>query len=134
MRLRTTAAAGVLFAAALSIGTGSASAADLDCNNFATQAEAQAVYNADPSDPNRLDQDNDGIACETRPGGGTTTEDDTVFTASTQVSTQPAGAVAAGDGSSTEDSSALTYVLGGLALAGAGGAAVAARRTGRTTA
>jgi excalibur calcium-binding domain-containing protein len=133
MRLRSTAAAGVLFAAALSLGTGSASAADLDCSNFATQGEAQAVYNADPSDPNGLDRDKDGIACETLPGGGTTTEDDTAL-GSSQVSTRPVGAVAAGDGSSTEDGSALPYVLGGLALAGAGGAAVAARRSARATA
>jgi Excalibur calcium-binding domain len=38
---------------------------DLDCNDFATQEEAQAVLNQDPSDPNRLDEDNDGTACET---------------------------------------------------------------------
>ena len=49
-----------------------------------------------------------------------------------QVSAQPAGAVAAGDGSSsTGGSNALPYVLGGLAFAGAGGAAVAARRSSR---
>jgi len=44
-----------------------AMAQDLDCANFATQEEAQAVFNADPSDPNMLDEDNDGIACETLP-------------------------------------------------------------------
>jgi Excalibur calcium-binding domain len=38
--------------------------ADLDCADFATQAEAQAEFDADTSDPNRLDADNDGIACE----------------------------------------------------------------------
>lgn len=37
---------------------------DLDCDDFATQQEAQAEYDADPSDPNGLDADNDGIACE----------------------------------------------------------------------
>ncbi len=37
---------------------------DLDCADFASQAEAQATFNADPSDPNGLDADNDGIACE----------------------------------------------------------------------
>jgi hypothetical protein len=42
---------------------------DLDCRDFATQEEAQAVYDADPSDPNGLDRDNDGIACETLPSG-----------------------------------------------------------------
>ena len=129
MRLRNTAAAGVLFAAVLSIGTGSASAADLNCSNFATQEEAQTVYNADPSDPNGLDRDKDGIACETLPGN-VSSEDDTVLGTS-QVSTRPAGSVAAGDGSSTDGGFTLPYVLGGLALAGAGGAAVAARRSAR---
>jgi hypothetical protein len=35
-----------------------------NCGDFASQAHAQAVLRADPSDPNRLDTDNDGIACE----------------------------------------------------------------------
>lgn len=38
-----------------------------NCPAFATQADAQAVLRADPTDPNRLDADLDGIACETRP-------------------------------------------------------------------
>lgn len=38
---------------------------DLDCIQFATQAEAQANLNANPTDPNGLDVDNDGVACET---------------------------------------------------------------------
>ncbi len=42
---------------------------DLDCADFATQEEAQAVYNQDPSDPHGLDADNDGIACETLQSG-----------------------------------------------------------------
>ena len=35
-----------------------------NCSDFASQAEAQAVLRADPTDPNRLDRDRDGIACE----------------------------------------------------------------------
>jgi len=35
------------------------------CPDFASQAQAQAVLHADPADPNRLDADRDGIACET---------------------------------------------------------------------
>lgn len=35
-----------------------------NCADFASQADAQAVLRADPSDPNRLDADRDGIACE----------------------------------------------------------------------
>ncbi len=35
-----------------------------NCPDFKSQAEAQAVLRGDPSDPNRLDADKDGIACE----------------------------------------------------------------------
>ena len=38
-----------------------------NCADFASQADAQAVLRADPSDPNRLDADKDGIACERSP-------------------------------------------------------------------
>ncbi len=43
---------------------------DLDCSDFATQEDAQAVYDRDPSDPNGLDEDGDSIACESLPSGG----------------------------------------------------------------
>ncbi len=42
---------------------------DRDCGDFATQPEAQAHMNAHPGDPDGLDGDNDGIACESLPGG-----------------------------------------------------------------
>jgi endonuclease YncB( thermonuclease family) len=35
-----------------------------NCPAFASQADAQAVLRADPRDPNKLDADRDGIACE----------------------------------------------------------------------
>lgn len=38
-----------------------------NCSDFATQAAAQAVLRADPHDPNVLDGDNDGVACEHLP-------------------------------------------------------------------
>jgi hypothetical protein len=38
-----------------------------DCNDFASQAQAQAVLRADPKDPNHLDPNKDGIACQGRP-------------------------------------------------------------------
>jgi hypothetical protein len=38
-----------------------------NCSAFATQAQAQSVLRADPRDPNRLDGDRDGIACESNP-------------------------------------------------------------------
>jgi hypothetical protein len=43
---------------------------DLDCADFATQEEAQAALDADPSVPNGLDADSDGIACEELGSGG----------------------------------------------------------------
>jgi Excalibur calcium-binding domain len=39
-----------------------------NCPDFPSQAAAQAVLRADPSDPNKLDTDRDGIACESNPG------------------------------------------------------------------
>jgi hypothetical protein len=35
-----------------------------NCSAFGSQADAQAVLRADPHDPNRLDADRDGVACE----------------------------------------------------------------------
>jgi micrococcal nuclease len=43
---------------------------DRDCSDFDSRAEAQEVLNDDPSDPNGLDADNDGLACETSSFGG----------------------------------------------------------------
>ena len=40
---------------------------NLDCASFATQKEAQKVLKQDPSDPNYLDGDGDGVACEDLP-------------------------------------------------------------------
>ena len=136
MRLRSTAVATVLFAGLSIPLAGTAFAADTyNCGDFTYQEEAQSVLDQNSSDPNQLDgNDDDGRACESLPSNGSsttpvTTTTSTTDTSSGQVSTRPEGAVAAGDGSSAADSSALPYVLGGLAFAGAGGAAVAARRT-----
>lgn len=52
---------------------------DLDCADFATPAEAQAELDADPSDPNSLDADIDGLACESgeaEGNGGVATGED----------------------------------------------------------
>lgn len=47
---------------------------DLDCADFVYQEDAQAEFDRDTSDPNRLDEDqgvDDGIACEVLPRRGT---------------------------------------------------------------
>src|SRR5829696_7831565 len=45
---------------------------DTNCDDYATQAAAQAALDADPSDPNNLDADDDMQACEDSglPSGG----------------------------------------------------------------
>jgi Excalibur calcium-binding domain len=62
-----------------------AAAQDLNCSDFDTQQEAQDELESNPSDPNNLDNDNDGTACESLPrdggggggGGGGQTRDST---------------------------------------------------------
>jgi Excalibur calcium-binding domain len=44
--------------------TAAEQAEELDCSAFSTQSEAQEHYEAQSSDPRRLDKDGDGIACE----------------------------------------------------------------------
>jgi Excalibur calcium-binding domain len=60
----------LLAAAILLASPSAASAADLDCSDFATQEEAQE--NLLPGDPHGLDGDGDGVACESLPSGGPT--------------------------------------------------------------
>ena len=48
-------------------GEASGEDGDLDCADFATHEEAQRVLEQDPSDPNYLDGDDDGVACEDLP-------------------------------------------------------------------
>lgn len=38
-----------------------------NCSDFQYQEDAQEIFKQDPSDPNRLDGDNDGVACEGLP-------------------------------------------------------------------
>jgi hypothetical protein len=47
--------------------SGPGSGGDLVCVDFATQKEAQRILEQDPSDPNYLDGDDDGVACEDLP-------------------------------------------------------------------
>lgn len=47
--------------------TKGSSSSDLDCSDFGTREQAQQVLDADPSDPNDLDGNSDGEACETLP-------------------------------------------------------------------
>ncbi len=60
-------AAGVAAVALLMLNPSPAGAKDLNCSDFTYQHEAQAVLDQDPSDPNGLDADGNGIVCESLP-------------------------------------------------------------------
>jgi hypothetical protein len=122
MRLGTTAAAAVLATAMSFPLAGVAAAQDKDCANFQTQAEAQAEYNKDPRDPNNLDGDGDGIACEALPGQPLGSAE------------HPAGGMETGAGGTAEggpDDSPELLVLGvaGGGVLAAGGVVLARRRS-----
>jgi hypothetical protein len=121
---RTTAAAGVLAATGLSLTVAATAhaAPERDCADFASQAEAQAALEASPGDPERLDADNDGAACEEFDYSGSPS----------QIPTQPSGGVGAGDGSAAAGGNDFRLVVGGTAVAAAGGAALMARRRSRS--
>ncbi|MFI8228853.1 excalibur calcium-binding domain-containing protein [Streptomyces sp. NPDC085900] len=86
---------------------------DRDCSDFVFQEEAQAVFDSDPSDPNRLDADNDGIACEDLPHRPTATATATP-TATAAATAVPQRGVNAGLGGSTGP--ADFEVVGGVGL------------------
>lgn len=70
IKIATTSAVAILGVVGLT-GIGVAAASDdLNCSDFDTQEEAQDVFDDDPTDPNGLDGDNDGVACESLPSGG----------------------------------------------------------------
>lgn len=105
-------ASAVAGAIGLSAPPAGAASADRDCPDFPSQAAAQAVLDADPDDPERLDGDNDGIACETNAGqpsgAGSTSENGATPT--------PRGGVGTGVGGMAGP--------GGLPFVQAGGAAL----------
>jgi hypothetical protein len=105
-------------------------AADLNCGDFQYQEDAQAVLNQNPSDPNHLDEDHDGVACESLPHRPqqhttTTTKPHTTpksttkkATTGSQVKVKPVGGVATGGGEPDEGTPG-TLLLSGALLAAA---------------
>jgi hypothetical protein len=119
--------------------------ADVDCGNFQYQEEAQAVLDATPGDPNNLDADKDGIACESlphRPVQNTTQPAPTSAQPSTkthttpkstttkkpatggQVKVKPVGGVATGGGEPDEGAPGFLLLSGALLAAATSGGMV----------
>lgn len=91
---------------------------DRNCEDFDTQEEAQRFFNQTrPDDPDDLDRDDDGLACETLPSAGADrTPNGGVESgfggAAPSVSTDPAAPLLAAAGALA----LLSVALGGLAL------------------
>ncbi|MFD1065679.1 excalibur calcium-binding domain-containing protein [Oceanobacillus locisalsi] len=78
-------------------------AADKNCSDFETQQEAQEHYDADPSDPDGLDRDNDGIACESLPGGDSASSDSEASEPADEPAESEDNNTSADESSSSED-------------------------------
>jgi hypothetical protein len=145
MKIRTLAASLALGTAAMLplAGVASAQPGDRDCSDFATQAEAQEALDSTSGDPERLDEDDDGIACETLPagssGGGSARDESASDESASDDSDEddhnnhdqdtavPRGGVETGDGTATGDV-AEPAVIALSAMAALGVGIAAARR------
>ena len=109
-----------------------AAAQDRDCNQFATRAQAQAVYNSNPADPYNLDADNDGQACEWLPND--CYEDGSVPSTTTPTRGVETGAgrtadlVTAAEDTADDSAGPLLPLVGGGAVLAAGALVLVRRR------
>ena len=138
MRFRHALTVAVLTAAATLPLAGAAHAQpDRDCADFASQAEAQEALDGTVGDPERLDANDDGVACESyfREAAATSAAPTTAPSRTSapeadeeaegdeegQVKVLPQGGVDTGDGSTDEPASATALIaLAGLGLLAAG--------------
>jgi hypothetical protein len=95
-----------------------AQANDQNCSDFPSQRAAQAHLRADPSDPDRLDDDNDGIACESLGGPFDRTPVVAADGSASSGLTPGAAGAAGGTLARTGTHTSPTLGLGSLLLAG----------------
>lgn len=109
-----------------------ASAQDtLNCDDFDTQEEAQAVLDGDPSDPNRLDgNDGDGVACESLPSSPSASGEsgDSEAESTSADFTTPERADLGGGGAAGGIDPVMAFAAAAGALLSFGGAVYVARR------
>jgi len=86
--------------------TASARAQEVDCADL-TYEEAQDILAQDPSDPNELDPDDDGIACESSPSGGDGASSGNASTGSTDSGEQSQPTLEPGSGSDDLESGGI---------------------------
>src|SRR4051794_10056509 len=109
------------------VGAPSVSAqTDLNCSDFSTQEQAQAQLT--PGDPYGLDTDNDGVACENLPSGGSATGSSTAaaraWAGGPDTGAAPAGGVATGGGGTAPAPASVPWapiaMVSAVALLGTG--------------
>jgi hypothetical protein len=110
----------------LGVGLAAPAAAQeaLDCADYDSQAEAQAAYREDPSDPADNDADEDGVACELVEYDDATTDLTPVTTAAGADTTE---LPATGIGAMTLSSDGLNGTLGTILALGVVSAALGLR-------
>lgn len=119
--------------------SGTALAQDRDCADFSSRQEAQAAFEGQAGDPERLDADNDNLACESLDGGGSAPAEDVsggqgqTTGGDEDSGAAPTGGVEAGHGGMAgRPADAIPVGLAGAALLAAGGVAAFQRWTGRS--
>jgi hypothetical protein len=86
-----------------------------NCSDYSTSAEATSAMGA--GDPDNLDADDDGIACESLPAGASSSGDGSMSGSDDDMSGVPSGGVDAGMGGTASDGTAVPVTL---TLAGSG--------------
>lgn len=105
-------------------GSAVAQSTGIDCEDFFNQSLAQRFLDADPSDPQGLDGDGDGTACEEFFGtsGSTTTEPSATVPPSTSTSQSTSATTAAtslpqtGSGSAMVNAVHVATIAAGIAF------------------
>ena len=83
---------------ALPMAASAGSSSGLNCSDFSSQQDAQATYVEQDGDPDNLDDDNDGSACDDYSYDDEFVEDDVEF-ADASVDEYPREGIASGGGS-----------------------------------
>ena len=127
--LRAGIGAAAVVAASVLLTASPAQASGHNCSDYATQPEAQAAFDKKPGDPDGLDRDDDGKACEGLPGGEEAGSGE-VPQGEDGRTEAPRGGVTAGFGGTAGDETPILPI--GLVAAGgvlaAGGSVVLRRR------
>src|SRR5919202_2941217 len=118
--LRCVVVAATLFLLMLPLDSNEARAQNLSCEDFGSQAKAQDNLRDNPIDPNHLDPDNNGIACENYPHPKKKKDVDPVPRDVKSALPDTGGALQLPSLTKTSVTVARSHILTAMMLAGAG--------------